>query len=214
MAPNRSSSKDKGPLRHAWKNWKNLQDQVAAFLACDQVKLALKDDEFRTKQFGDPWEKPPKGVDIDLIRKMWDVKPIRDLRTLAVALLAMSNQTQKHLAIKKAQTGMRETSQMQEWMNLLLDGETPRGHFKVLDVVIPDTVRSIDGFRIHAVVAIEILLNITKDELDPKAKDRIVTKTHGLHVVGTDQNTERARNMEMRQVGRKCQAEKCVSALR
>ncbi len=191
MCPNTPRSQDRGPLRHAWKRWEDLQREVTAFLACGDVQRALKEDAFRTVDFQRPWEMAPEGVNVQLISKMYDEEKITDLATLAAALRAMANQTQKYLARNGAPSGMRETAVMQEWMNLLLDGDTPRGHYKVLEHFIPNAVRTIEDFRVHAIVAIEILLKITKGELDPDRLDPIVTKTHGLYIVGTDLQTKR-----------------------
>ena len=181
---------EKGPkigreLRYAFDQWKDLQKEVDGFLRIPEVQRALADDAFRLGEFRRPWKVAPTTVNVQLISKSYDGQPIKDLATLASALRSISNQTQKLLAKRSAQDGMRETTRIQENMNLLLQGNTLRGGYEVLDFAIPDTVRTIENLRIHAVMAMEVNLRVTKGDLDPEAKDRLVTKTHGLYVISS-----------------------------
>jgi hypothetical protein len=177
-------------LPFAWERWDSLQKEVDAFLASPDVQRALKDDVFRLTEFTQPWKKAPEGVDVINIGKLYDGQKIKDLATLAVALRAMGNQTQKILARRGAQTGMREMTIVQEWMNLLLDGETFRGAYEALELVIPDPVQTIEGLRIQAVLAMEVLLRITKGDLEPGVENPVMTKTHGLYVIAHHQDRQ------------------------
>lgn len=175
-------------LPFAWERWESLQAHIDGFLAHTDVQRALKDDAFRMTEFTQPWRQAPQDVDVIGISKLYDGKKIRDLATLAMALRAMGNQTQKLLAKRGAQTGMREMTVAQEWMNLLLDGETFRGAYEALELVIPNPVQTIEGLRIHAVLAMEVLLRVTKGDLEPEKQNPVVTKTHGLLVSATHQD--------------------------
>ncbi len=190
MKPNHHKKFEGKELPYAWERWEKLQTQAHDFLALPEVQRALKDDIFRLTEFTQQWKCSPHDIDVMGIGKLYDGKKIKDLATLASALRAMANQTQKLLAQRGAQTGMREMTVVQEWMNLLLDGETLRSSYEALDLVIPNAVRAIEGLRTHAVLAMEVLLKSTKGELAPDKKDPIVTKTHGLLVVATHENRE------------------------
>lgn len=170
-------------LPYAWKNWNQLYEAVCTFLELPPVKRALVDDAFRMGEFQRTWVHDPKGVDVKTLRQKSVHSTFNNYDDVANEYNRAANQTQKQLALDGAKNGMREMTIIQEKMNLLLQGSTLHGDYKIIDyVTIPAGYPAIEGLRMHTVLALKVLLSVTTAGLDPCIDDRIVTESHALHV--------------------------------
>ena len=176
-------SREAPELRGAWQSWQSLETEANRFLAISNVSRALSDDAYRVSTFREPW---PKGVNAAAELQKKSGSRFEGYDDVAEAYRFAANNTQKLLDRQRSQSGMRNMTVIMENMNLLLEGSTLHSDYETIEFLpAPETIQSIDGLRIHAVLALKLLLSVAHGNLRPDKKDVLVTESHALHAIVT-----------------------------
>lgn len=149
-------------LEYSNADWTAVYNDAHAFFQLPHVIKALNDNEYRTRE----WLQDSANV------------------THVEELLRTLNQTQKMVDIARGQSGMLPLSLMMEQCNLLLQGKTLQTKSELLfpHFVLEGGQKSAIGI-IKMVYAVRVQIFVTYGALQPDASDRLVTETHGLHVI-------------------------------
>jgi|GEM_PF-6803830 len=176
--------KEATELRGAWQDWQALVRHAQRFMDIPAVRRAFQDDRYRLGAFKDHWHNPPGGTGTYELAKRHGGSQFSGYDDVAEAYHRAANNTQKLLDRKNSPCGMRAMTVIQEKMNLLLHGSTLHSVYETAGlVIVPDTVQTIEGLRIHAVLALKLLLSSTTGGLDETIPDVLVTHSLGLHAI-------------------------------